>query len=490
MADRSAALADRRLASKIADTRLTTVWIVAAIAVPTAIAASIPLAAVDLAYHLRAGDLMLDAGSVLRRDVFTSSALGAPWLNQQWGAQVVLGGLFDVGGWLALATLRAAVAATVTGLLYTSCRNAGASRRSSAGLTLAAGILLAGGFLVRPQLFGILWFALTQWLLSRRDHHPKGLLWALPIAVLWANTHGSFFLAPVLFGVAWAQDLDARRATATRTLVVGLATIPLTLLNPFGVRVWGYVVSVATDERIRSTVAEWRPPTPDTLTGVLFLASVVGAAWFVVVHRSQVRWPVLVGLGLFLAIGIVSIRGGVWWYLAAPVLLASIGPRTSERTERADPRGSVNAVLVGVFCAIALVPLLRWVPYRDAVVPEGLLTDAPPGITRALERVLQPGEAFFNAQEWGSWFEFALPDRLVFVDSRFELIPEPAWQDYDAVSVGASGWQDVLDDRGFDVVALARDQQGPLLPAIADDPGWVLVYEDETGAVFRRSGAG
>jgi hypothetical protein len=487
MADRSAALADRRLANRIADTRLTTVWIVAAIAVPTAIAASIPLAAVDLAYHLRAGDLMLDAGAVLRRDVFTSSALGAPWLNQQWGAQVVLGGLFDVGGWLALATLRAAVAATVTGLLYASCRNVGASRRSSAGLTLAAGILLAGGFLVRPQLFGILWFALTQWLLSRRDRHPTGVVWALPIAVLWANTHGSFFLAPVLFAIAWAQDLDARRVTATRTLVVGLATIPLTLLNPFGFRVWGYVVSVATDDRIRSTVAEWRPPTPDTLTGILFAASVVAAAWFVVVRRSQVRWPALMGLGLFLAIGVVSIRGGVWWYLAAPVLLASIGPRTSERTERADPRGSVNAVLVGVFCVVALVPLLRWVPYRDAAVPEGLLTDAPPGITRALVGVLQPGEAFFNAQEWGSWFEFALPGHPVFVDSRFELIPERAWRDYDAVSVGARGWQKILDDRGFDVVALARDQQEPLLLAIADDPRWVRIYEDETGAVFRRS---
>jgi hypothetical protein len=251
--------------------------------------------------------------------------------------------------------------------------------------------------------------------------------------------------------------------------------------------VWGYVVSVATNERIRSTVAEWRPPTPDTLTGVLFLASVVAAAWFVVLHRSQVRWPVLAGLGLFLAIGVVSIRGGVWWYLAAPVLLASIGPRTSERTERADPRGNVNAVLVGVFCVVALVPLLRWVPYRDATVPEGLLTDAPPGITRALVGVLQPGEAFFNAQEWGSWFEFALPDHPVFVDSRFELIPERAWRDYDAVSVGARGWQRILDDRGFDVVALARDQQGPLLLAIEDDPRWVRIYEDETGAVYRRS---
>ena len=81
-------------------------------------------------------------------------------------------------------------------------------------------------------------------------------------------------------------------------------------------------------------------------------------------------------------------------------------------------------------------------------MPEGLLTDAPPGITHALEGVLQPGEAFFNAQEWGSWFEFALPDHPVFVDSRFELIPEPAWREYDAVSVGAPGWQDVLATAG------------------------------------------
>ena len=150
----------------------------------------------------------------------------------------------------------------------------------------------------------------------------------------------------------------------------------------------------------------------------------------------------------------------------------------------------MNAVLVGVFCAVALVPLLRWIPYRDASPPEGLLTDAPPGITRALVGVLKPGQAFFNAQEWGSWFEFALPGHPVFVDSRFELIPERAWRAYDSVSVGAPGWQAILGDRGFDVVALARDQQGPLLLAIARNPRWERIYEDETGAVFRRSGSG
>ena len=149
----------------------------------------------------------------------------------------------------------------------------------------------------------------------------------------------------------------------------------------------------------------------------------------------------------------------------------------------------MNAVLVGVFCAVALVPLLRWVPYRDAAAPEGLLTDAPPGITRALVGVLQPGEAFFNAQEWGSWFEFALPDHPVFVDSRFELIPERAWRD---VRRGVGGSPRLAGDPGRSRVRRGRPRSrsaGAAAPAIADDPRWVRVYEDETGAVFRRSGS-
>ena len=479
-----------RIAESVRGVRLTTLWVVAAIAVPTAVATSIPLSAVDLAYQIRAGIFMLDAGQILREDVFTSSAIGLPWLNQQWGAQIVLGGLFEIEGWFALAVLRVASVALVMGMLYASCRNAGASRRWSAGLTLAGGIMLAGGFFVRAQLFGVLCFAATQWLLSRRGRHPLGVWWALPIVVLWANTHGSFFLAPVLFAIAWAEDRGRGRRPDRRLLVAGLATIPLALLNPFGVGVWRYVVDITTDPGIRTGVIEWRPPTVETVAGAIFFASAIAVALYVGAHRAAFRWPALVGLGFFFVVGSLSIRGTLWWAMAAPVLFSTSKPGAAPGSERADPRGTVNAALAGILCLIAIAPLIRWLPYRGDAVGQELLTLAPMGITRSLHEVLEPGQPFFNAQQWGSWFELALPDNPVFTDSRFELIPERAWDDDDDVSTAREGWQAIVDRRGFDVLAVARNQQEFLLRALEGDPAWTLVYEDADGAVYVRAGPG
>jgi hypothetical protein len=463
---------------------LSAVWAVAAVAVPVALAGASRLSAVDLAYHLRAGRIMLDVGTVLREDVFT--IWGGPWLNQQWGSQVLLAGVFGAGGWFGLAAIRSVAAAGVLALLYASCRNAGASARRSAALTMSAGILATGGFIVRPQLWGVVCFAAAQWLLSRRERHPRSVWWALPVCVVWANTHGSFFLAPALFAVAWAQDRDRGARGMTPLLLAGLATIPLTLLNPFGIRVWGYAASIAGDARIRSEVAEWQPPTLETLSGALFLTSVVAVALFVGARFRSVRWPTLAALGLFLVLGLSSIRAGLWWYLAVPVLLAGV-PVDGRPRERADARGPVNGVLIAVLAVMALAPLLRWMPHAGPEVPERLVRYAPAAMTRALDDVLEPGDAVFVAQPWGSWFELALPENPLFVDSRWEAIRDDAWGSYRDVSEGREGWRETLDRYGVEALALARGPQGRLLPIVRREAGWTLVYEDADGAVFVRS---
>src|SRR5262245_5439916 len=360
--------------------RLTTVWMVAAVAVPTALVLATPLSSVDLAYQLRAGAMMLDSGHVLRTDPFTVAALGHPWLNQQWAASVLFAALFRAGGWLSLAGLRAVCAALAMASVYASCRNAGASRRWSTGLTLAGGVLATGGFLVRAQLLGMVCFAATQWLLSRRDRHPLGVLWILPITIVWANTHGSFFLAPILCAIALADPARRGRRAAWHLSAITAASLAMTLLNPFGARVWGYVVTIAGDTRIRNVATEWQAPTLETWAGALFLVSVVAAALFVGAHWSRTSWPMLAGLGLFLVLGLVSIRGTLWWALAAPYLLAWVRPGGDE-AERRDPRGSVNVAIAAVFCLVAVAPLLRWVPYTTASTPPALVTAAPAGIT-------------------------------------------------------------------------------------------------------------
>ncbi len=73
-------------------------WLVVVLGAVGAMQLAVGLNAVDLAYHVRAGALMVDGGHVLRTDVFAWPTAGQPWLDQNWGAQLVLYGLWRVGG--------------------------------------------------------------------------------------------------------------------------------------------------------------------------------------------------------------------------------------------------------------------------------------------------------------------------------------------------------------------------------------------------------
>ena len=176
----------------------------------------------------------------------------------------------------------------------------------------------------------------------------------------------------------------------------------------------------------------------------------------------------------------------MWWAVAMPVVLAGL-PRTNNRqAERPDPASPLNTVLAIALVAIALAGFIRWIPYSGQTPPVNLVSFAPQGITAELRRTLQPGERWFNPQEWGSWFELALPADPVFVDSRMEVIPDEVWKDYYAVSLARQGWQDVLDRWGIDVVVLARDQQRFAIPIVGADPEWRLIYQDADGLIFVR----
>src|SRR5712691_10641296 len=94
---------------------LSQVWAWVAISVPVGVLAAFPLVSVDLAYLVRAGDLMLRTGSVLRTDPLMLWTIGKPWLNQQWGAELIVAAAYRMDGWLGLAVLRGALQACVVG---------------------------------------------------------------------------------------------------------------------------------------------------------------------------------------------------------------------------------------------------------------------------------------------------------------------------------------------------------------------------------------
>lgn len=476
--------------AKMGGLTLGSLWVFVAVFLPVVASLQAQLSTVDLAYHIRAGGETLDTGSIPRSDTFTFTGFGREWLNQQWGAQVLLAQVYRWGGWEGLAVARAVLVACIFGFAFLAARAAGAGRRLAAWFTVASFLLTLGGLALRPQLFAMALFAATVWLVTARHPHP-GRLWAIPPSVaLWSNLHGSFFLPPVLLGLAWLEDRRSHSGMARRLGWFTALSLLATLLNPWGVRVWEYVWQLSTNDVVTGVIQEWQPTTLREIPGVLFFVSVVGVMAILARRGRAVPWPALLTLAVFFFIGLFAIRGVFWWGIVAPPvvarLLAETHPGVGGPLDDKLGVPLLNRAIAALLVALSLL-FLPWWRGRIPLSPSTpLLDEAPLGITRFLARTLRPGDRIFNAQIWGSWFEFALPQNPVFADSRIEVLPESVWSQYSDVSRAKQGWQELLDRWHVAAVVAHPEQQRGLIPIIRTDPRWHLVYKDREGYVFAR----
>jgi hypothetical protein len=463
--------------------------VLVAVALPVLALLLPKLSTIDLAYQVRTGELMLRSHRLLDADVLTFTAAGQPWLNQQWGSEVLFALLHRVGGWPLLILTRAVLGGAVVGFVFLACRARGARTKWAALLAMASfGVWLPGG-IMRPQLFGLVLFAATVWLVFDRARHPERLWWIPAMVVVWANLHGSFFLAPLVTGLAWLEARHAGEdpAVVRRLAIVAIASVAAATVNPFGLRVWSYAVGIPSNHVVADTIVEWRSPSLRTAPGVAFFLSAAAVALLLVRSRRPIPWTTLVPLGVFFAIGLFAVRGVYWWALISAPVLAGLLPNELPRWLSADHRSPANTAMAGAI-ALTVILGLPWLRTSGPGASTSLLDHAPPGVTTSLASVLRPGERMFNPQIWGSWFEFRFPSNPVAVDSRIEVFDPSVWDRYDRVSRAAADWRTILDDWGIDVVVASRRQQAALIPVIGTDPDWRLVHQDADGLVFVREG--
>jgi hypothetical protein len=142
------------------------------------------------------------------------------------------------------------------------------------------------------------------------------------------------------------------------------------------------------------------------------------------------------------------------------------------------PAFAIMGVLIGA--------LLVFAPWWRGSSYDRFLEAAPPGLTEAARVQLQPGTRTLVHQPWGSWFEFAVPDIPVFVDSRIEIVPADIWHDYGEVGFAGSDWKGVLEK--WNVQAIVADANWDLYQTLkGDHEEWRMLYEDADGALFERA---
>ena len=461
---------------------LSRLWTFLAVALPILAAVIAPMSTVDLAYHLRAGSEILTTGRVPMVDHWTFTAPGSPWLDQQWGAQVILAAVFEAGGWSGLVLLRAALTGLIVGAAALLGRRAGLDQRAAALLALGAFVVAAPAMALRPQLLGMALF-LAVLIVAIGPLRRSSAVWLVPaLTLVWANIHGSFVLAPaVLLLIAIPRLIERNPQGRTLLAVAALAALAA-CLTPYGPAVWGYAVGLSADREVAGRITEWQATSVRTVTGSAFFASLALVVVFLARRPRRTPASVLLWLASFAGLALYAERGVAWWPFAAIAVIAPLlaeGRPAPSRVDTAVAR-RLNAIVAVAAAATILVVLPHWRgvdPRTEA--PSGVLTEAPSGLTDALRDRVVPGARVLNPQPWGSWLEFTVPEALYAVDSRIEVLPAEVWRDFEAVMAGSGRADSVVSRWEPDLVLLSSEQGAST--AWFTSRGWVVAYEDPDG---------
>jgi hypothetical protein len=259
-------------------------------------------------------------------------------------------------------------------------------------------------------LFAATLFCLEEW---RRGERWPGVV--LPVLMLvWTNLHGGFVVGLGVVFVYAAASVMARDRAA-QTCLVAATCAGVTLINPFGLDFWRYLIPALLHPRLR--ILEWRPLALlawDEFWGfrLLFVLTVVAlvAGWKQVERKN---WPGLAVLAVTAFMGWRSRRHGPFLGVAA---LAYAGPYFQAVWAR---RFNLLPATGLFYSALAIWVALRFLP-GASLYPISPIGEDP---VREVDILALAGAKGNVATPfaWGSYVSWRLyPNDKISMDGRYE----------------------------------------------------------------------
>ena len=446
----------------------------------------------DLWGHVRFGTDILRERTIHQVDTYSFSA-DRPWVNHEWGAEVLSAWAFALGSNAGLVSLKLLIIGSVLWLLNASLRregvHSGFARDVTAGIAIL--ITLSQAHHVRPQLFSLLCFsALLFCLLAVRRGSPHWLFGLPVLFAAWANLHGGWIVGGAVV-VLWTVGLviSGERRQALSLLAAGAGSLAATLATPYGPGLWQFLRETVGFSR--PEIIEWQPVyvTGWAFVGVWAISVVLMGAGILLGARGKLRAERLVA-GMALAVAsfrvarLLAFFGLASVFLFAPLICDAYQRRRSGRQFGTNPVVRVGfavvAFAVGAFTT-GIVYNNFWQLRLDAAsLPE------PEAVT-----LLHRQPAGTRVLVWFNWGEYAIwhlsPRMKVSIDGRRETVYSENLQTrhFDFYFDRAGG-ATLPEDLRADYVWVPR-----VLPAVRrlrSDRRWIAIYDGQQSVIFERAG--
>ncbi len=456
----------------------------------------------DTGLHIAIGNTILDQHTVSTTDSFSFTQPGAHWVPSEWGTGVIFAALNRSFGLKGVVFVCGVVIAAIVTVLFRTMISAGADVFLSLILSLLASNALALHYHARPHLFTLLFLALTAWMLELdRIEHRKSTWLLVPLAALWANLHPGFailfaYLALTVAGSAleWWSGAGSR-SSVLRYLSLAAASGAATLANPFGIRLHLEVLGYLRARGMMDLFQDMQPPTFRTAPQMYFMAFLLAGLAVGGVLMSRRKFTGALPLFAFAYASLISLRHStVFVIIAAPVIARELSLAWGEWVSR-QPKSSSARILhdlsnqksasfsrssvwacAGLAAIFFLSPASFW--------PAGFDPEMFPVEMAARHHEIATSR-IFATEQWADYLLYQnYPRQKVFYDDR-SFYGEPMFRQVAGLLSGGSGWAELLDRYNTELVLI--EPRSALSSRLKDSPGWTLIDEDKTSALFRRA---
>ncbi|SHI69135.1 hypothetical protein [Desulfofundulus thermosubterraneus] len=489
---------------------------------------SVPMGDTDFYWHLAAGRWILEHRQIPLTDPFSFSRAGQPWVAHEWLFEAILAAADRAFQYPGAVLMGHVFYWLFAAFFYRWLRLVapGSSPLLAAFLLFCATFTVFPFWTLRPQIASYTFFVIFLALLEIGKPSTGRTLGLAALTAVWANTHGSFPLGPLLVLFKMGSDFlrEARAglkeprhqwptaAFRTLQLVAGrwgwtlLLTAAAGTLNPWGPSHYLYPLQVTGDAEMMSAIREWRPPdfhhpyARYLLFGWL-LAFLALPLW----RPARVRRPDMFFLSVsFLWLTLTSVRYTPYWLVVLSGYLLTTrpsrsptqmkwdwqeeGPAGAGTRQEADGPGTGKPArrlevaiwlwalffYLSTFARLPLGPLEANVSREFPAAAAEKLASAP------------PGRKLLNDYNWGGYLIWRLwPQLPVFIDGRADLYAGGVFSQYRRLKK-LQDPQAVLDEWQIDMVLMPPDE--PLVSWLRLHPAWEVWYEDAQAVIMKKKG--
>ena len=461
----------------------------------------------DLFEHLVVGKYLWTARAIPHTQLWTWPTYGQPAMIPSWLFRALLWPFWEHGGVLGLFAWRWLTTLAAFALLFAAARRMGASPITSLVVLALCALPYRGRTLPRPETVAYVLFAAQILLLEpRRAGGPRRDIALILVAWIWINCHISFYIGLAHLGVhaigaAWptrAVPPAERRARTSRLLLVMLACLAVSFLNPFG---WKAVAQPldflvrGRSELVYRTVGElgaidWRIHWKSGLP-LLAIGWPALIAWRVRRRGLDPVEALLCGWLTLQMLGSQRLRA-FYALAAAPYVARDVSDLL------AAWRGTRPPLPIPARAAAATVLIVAcgWMEWSLPEFPLGVGLDMRQFPVAACDWIERHGVRgrVFNHFWLGGYVEYRFwPDRtrLPFMDGHLESGTAHDRTLYTEAQTRRDAWQRLDAEKRFDwlLLDLRLASAIPFRAFVEDDSSWACVFVDDAAAVFvRRNG--